>query len=207
PTSVVSRDDSHLLLSDVYRFVQDDPRGGLVAGRHRGGAVVRHVIFRVRQEFPHHETLNLHRLTCVHNRYRSINAASDKAPKVLIIFRCTYLRRKRMSIDSVLAPGSIVQAEVQMDLVELITVAQRTVRYVHGMTRVVVHREDNAVPGVRQYTGDFVLVQMQRLEIRVEKKSGRLEVHRRLSSALVAEPPVRIDQTPEAGTFVIVAPN
>lgn len=54
-----------LLLGDVYRLIQDDPRGGLVAGRHRCGAVVRHVIFRVRQELPHRELLNLHRLASV----------------------------------------------------------------------------------------------------------------------------------------------
>lgn len=66
----------HLLLCDVYRLVQDDPRGGLVAGRHRDGAVVRHVIFRVRQQFSYHETFNLHRLACVQS-VRSITWRSD----------------------------------------------------------------------------------------------------------------------------------
>lgn len=68
-----------------------------------------------------------------------------------------------MSIDGVLATGPIVQSEVQMDLVELITITERSPRYVNRMSRVVVHREHHAVTSVRQNTPDPVLVQMKRL--------------------------------------------
>lgn len=38
-----------LLLRYVYGFIQNDPRGGFVTSWHRGGAVIRHVMFRVWQ--------------------------------------------------------------------------------------------------------------------------------------------------------------
>lgn len=48
----------HLLFSDVYRLIEDDPGDSLVASRHSGGAVVRHVVLCVREE--PHDTQSLH---------------------------------------------------------------------------------------------------------------------------------------------------
>lgn len=71
------------------------------------------------------------------------------------------------------------------------------------MTRVVVHGEHHAVTGVGQHAANSVFVHVQWLQVRVEEEPGRLEVHRRLPSALVTQPPVRIDETPEAGTLEV----
>ena len=71
------------------------------------------------------------------------------------------------------------------------------------MTRVVVHGEHHAVTGVGQHAADPVLVHVQGLQVRVEEEPGRLQVHRRLPSALVTQPPIRIDETPEAGTLEV----
>lgn len=68
-----------------------------------------------------------------------------------------------MSIDGVLAADAIVRAEVQMNLVKLITITERTAGNVDGMARVVLHGEHDTVAGVRQYAVDSVLVQMKRL--------------------------------------------
>lgn len=106
-----------------------------------------------------------------------------------------------MSVHGVLATGPIVQSKMQMYLVELIPIAQRATGYVHRMARVIVHGEDHAVASVRQHTAYPVLVHVEGLQVRIEKEPGRFQVHRRLTSALVTQPPIRIDQTPEAGTF------
>lgn len=65
--------DTCLLLGDVYRLVEDDPCGGLVTRRHRGGAVVRHVMLRVRQKFAHPETFNFHGLPCAIHTIDNVN--------------------------------------------------------------------------------------------------------------------------------------
>lgn len=90
---------------------------------------------------------------------------------------------------------------MQMNLVELVPVTQWTARDIHRMTRVVVHSEHHAVASVCQHTTNSVLVYVQRLQVRIEEEPGWLQIHRRLPSALVAQPPIRIDETPEAGTF------
>lgn len=69
------------------------------------------------------------------------------------------------------------------------------------MARVIVHGENYTVAGVGQHTTYPVLVHVKGLQVRVEEEPGRFQVHRRLTSALVAQPPIRIDQTPEPGTF------
>jgi len=68
-----SSDDTCLLFGDVYRLVEDDPCGGLVTRRHRGGAVVRHVMLRVRQKFAHPETFNFHGLPCAIHMIDNVN--------------------------------------------------------------------------------------------------------------------------------------
>jgi len=62
-----------LLLGDVYRLVEDDPCGSLVTRRHRGRAVVRHVMLRVRQKFAHPETFNFHGLPCAIHTVDNVN--------------------------------------------------------------------------------------------------------------------------------------
>lgn len=69
----VGSGDTCLLLGDVYRLVEDDPCGGLVTRRHRGGAVVRHVMLRVRQKFAHPETFNFHGLPCAIHTIDNVN--------------------------------------------------------------------------------------------------------------------------------------
>lgn len=88
-----------------------------------------------------------------------------------------------------------------MYLVELVPITQRATRYVDRMARVIVHGENYTVAGVGQHTTYPVLVHVKGLQVRVEEEPGRFQVHRRLTSALVAQPPIRIDQTPEPGTF------
>lgn len=83
-----------------------------------------------------------------------------------------------MSIDGMLAAGPIVQPKVQMNLVELITIAERSTRYVNGMTSVIVHREHHTVASVGQNTSNLVLVQVKGLQIRVKEKPGGLQVYR-----------------------------
>lgn len=68
-----------------------------------------------------------------------------------------------MPIDGMLAADAIIRAEVQMNLVELITITERTPGYVDGMAGVVLHGEHHAVTGVCQYAVDSVLIQMKRL--------------------------------------------
>lgn len=80
-----------------------------------------------------------------------------------IIFVVSYLGRERVSIDGVLAADAIVRAEVQMNLVKLITITERTAGDVDGMASVVLHGEHDAMTGVRQNAVDSVLVQMKRL--------------------------------------------
>lgn len=63
-----------------------------------------------------------------------------------------------MSIDGVLAADAIVRAEVQMNLVKLITITERTAGDVDGMTGVVLHGKHHAVSSVRQYAVNSVLV-------------------------------------------------
>lgn len=75
----------------------------------------------------------------------------------------SYLGGECVSIDRVLAADTIVRAEVQMNLVELITITERTAGDIDGMAGVVFHGEYDTVAGVRQYTVDSVLVQMERL--------------------------------------------
>jgi len=67
--------DTCLLLGDVYGLVEDDPCGGLVTRRHRGGAVVRHVMLRVRQKFAHPETFNFYGLPCAIHTVDNVNVA------------------------------------------------------------------------------------------------------------------------------------
>lgn len=43
----------YLLLGDVNRLIEYHPCDCLVAGRHRGGSVVRHVIVGLREQSPH----------------------------------------------------------------------------------------------------------------------------------------------------------
>jgi len=64
-----------LLLGDVYGLVEDDPCGSLVTRRHRGGAVVRHVMLRVRQKFAHPETFNFYGLPCAIHTVDNVNVA------------------------------------------------------------------------------------------------------------------------------------
>lgn len=108
-----------------------------------------------------------------------------------------------MPVHGVLASGPIVQSKMQMYLVELVPITQRAARYVDRVARVVVHGEHHAVASVCQHTAHPVLVHVKGLQVRVEEEPGRLQVHRRLTSALVAQPPIRIDETPEPGTFEI----
>jgi len=68
-----------------------------------------------------------------------------------------------MSVDGVLAAGAIIHAKVQMNLMKLITITERAAGDVDGMTRIVLHGEHDAVPGVRQNAVDPVLVQVKRL--------------------------------------------
>lgn len=68
-----------------------------------------------------------------------------------------------MPVDGVLAADAIVRAEVQMNLVKLITITERSARYIDGMASVVLHGEHDAVAGVCQYTVDSVFVQVKRL--------------------------------------------
>jgi len=68
-----------------------------------------------------------------------------------------------MSIDGVLAADAIIRAEVQMNLVKLITITERTTGDIDGMAGVVLHSEHNTMAGVRQYAVDSVLIQMKRL--------------------------------------------
>lgn len=75
----------------------------------------------------------------------------------------SYLGGKGVSVDGVLATGAIVHAKVQMNLVKLITITERTTGDVDGVARVVFHGEHDAVPGVGQNTVDSVLVQVKRL--------------------------------------------
>lgn len=63
-----------------------------------------------------------------------------------------------MSINGVLAADAIVRAEVQVNLVKLITITERTAGNVDGMTSVVLHGKYDAVSGVRQHTINSVLV-------------------------------------------------
>lgn len=68
-----------------------------------------------------------------------------------------------MSVDRVLAADTVVRAEVQMNLVKLITVTEWTAGDIDGMAGVVFHGEHDTVAGVRQHAVDSVLVQMKRL--------------------------------------------
>lgn len=68
-----------------------------------------------------------------------------------------------MSVDGVLTADAIVRAEVQMNLVKLITITERTAGNVDGMAGIVLHGEHDAMAGIRQYAIDSVLVQMKRL--------------------------------------------
>lgn len=120
---------------------------------------------------------------------------------ILNIILRTHLRGKRVSVHGVLATGPIIQPKMQMYFVELIPITQRATRYVDRMARVIVHGENYAVASVRQHTTYPVLVHVKGLQVRVEEEPGRFQVHRRLTSALVAQPPIRIDETPEPGTF------
>lgn len=66
-----------------------------------------------------------------------------------------------MAINGVLASQAIHQAIMQVNLVKLVPVAQRTTGYVNGLPRVlVVDREYDAVARVGQGAADLVLVQV-----------------------------------------------
>lgn len=104
-----------------------------------------------------------------------------------------HLGGKAVAVDGVLAAGVIHEPVVQVYLVELVAIAERPAGYVDGLPRVVVDGEDDAVAGVAQDPGDLVLVQVQRLEIRIEQEALGLEVDGRLAAALVAERPFRVD--------------
>jgi len=82
---------------------------------------------------------------------------------IVIIISIIYLSGKGVSIDSVLAADAIVHAEVQMNFMELVTIAERTAGDIDRMAGVVLHGEHDAVSGIRQYTVDSVLIQMKRL--------------------------------------------
>lgn len=91
-----------------------------------------------------------------------MSGVTSDAPRArTIIF--LYLGGEGVPVDGVLAAGAVVRAEVQMNLVKLVTVAQRAARDVDGMAGVVLHGEHDAVPGVGQHPVDSVLVQMKRL--------------------------------------------
>lgn len=96
-----------------------------------------------------------------------------------------------------LAAGVVVHAVVYVYLVELIAIAQGPTRYVYQLASVIVDAEDNAVAGVGQHAVHLVLVDVQELEVTVEQQPVRLEIDGRLTTALVAERPVRIDEAPE----------
>lgn len=81
--------DTCLLLGDVYRLVEDDPCGGLVTRRHRGGAVVRHVMLRVRQKFAHPETFNFHGLPCAIHTIDNVNFVH--------VYVCIHVQRTRVT--------------------------------------------------------------------------------------------------------------
>lgn len=94
-------------------------------------------------------------------RYR--DSLGTLLPISIIVFVVWYLGREGVPVDGVLAADAIVRAEVQMDLMKLITITERSTGYVDGMARVVLHGEHNAVAGVRQHTVDSVLVQVKLL--------------------------------------------
>lgn len=83
-----------------------------------------------------------------------------------------------IAVDGVFAPRPIVEAVVQMYLVELVAVAERTARNIDWMTSVVIDREHHAVAGVGEDTADPVLVQMQGPQVRVEQQPRGFKVHR-----------------------------
>lgn len=82
---------------------------------------------------------------------------------VIVVSHRAYLSGKGVSIDGVLAADLIVHPEVQMNFVKLVTIAERAAGDIDRMAGVVLHGEHHAVPGVRQYPVDSVLIQMKRL--------------------------------------------
>jgi hypothetical protein len=104
---------------------------------------------------------------------------------------------KTVAVDGVFAPEVVVEAVVEMDLMKLVTVAQRAPGYVEQLLGVVVDGEDDAVAGVAEDAADLVLVEVEGLEVRVEEEPVGLEVDRRLSPALIAQGPLRVDEAPE----------
>lgn len=65
-----------------------------------------------------------------------------------------------MSIDSVLATDVVLQAEMQVNLVELVAIAEGPTGYIDRMAGIVFDREYHTVTGVCQDSTDFVLVEV-----------------------------------------------
>lgn len=57
---ITFREATNLLLSDVNRLVNNDPRNSLVAGGSSRGALVCHIIVRVRQQTSDRQTVDWH---------------------------------------------------------------------------------------------------------------------------------------------------
>lgn len=114
--------DTCLLLGDVYRLVEDDPCGGLVTRRHRGGAVVRHVMLRVRQKFAHPETFNFHGLPCAIHTIDNVNLVHVH---VCIHVQCTRVTAR-------LLPDAAVYTQLIRILLRIAKVIVHTARsYLH----------------------------------------------------------------------------
>lgn len=111
-----------------------------------------------------------------------------------------YLSREGISVDAMLGAHVVLGTIMDVELLELVSIGQGAPRDVDVVLRVFVNSEDQGLAGVLERPADFVLVEMNVSEERVEEQFVWLDIDRRLSSSLVAQVPLGVDQAPKPRT-------